>query len=122
MMSEEVVPRVGQLGTVFTADVEEPNPAFDPSMPIGPGNLKYLPVDLTNATTVQIEFRKPNRTTVLKTAAVFGTPTDGKIRYTNTPGEGSIFDAPGLWRFRGVVEFSDSSKFPGSWYEQRVGK
>lgn len=122
-MSEEVIPRVGQKGTVFTATVEEPNPAFDPTQPEGPTNQKYLKVDLTNAVGQAnlIEFKRPNKTTFTKPAVVFGTPSDGKLQYINTPSEGSVFDMAGLWRMRGIAVFSDGSLFPGSWAEQMVG-
>lgn len=123
-MSQEVIPRIGQKGTVFTAIVEEPNPSYDPGQPIGPSNLKYIPVDLTNAVgeANKIEFRRPNKTTFLKDADVLGDPTTGKLQYINIPAESSVLDIDGLWHIRGIVAFSDGSEFPGSWHEQRVGK
>lgn len=122
-MSEEVIPRIGQKGTVFTAQVEEPNPNFDPGQPEGPSSKKFLPVDLTLATgSNQIEFKRPNKTTFQKPASVNGPPLNGELQYVNLPAEASIFDMSGLWRFRGIIVFSDASSFPGSWFEQRVGK
>ena len=123
-MSIEVVPRKTQNGTVFTALIEEPYPHFDPSLPQGPGNLKYLPVDLTLAVgnANKIEFKRPNKSTFTKPADVDGTPTLGRLQYVNFPAESSVFDMSGLWAFRGVAVFSDGSSFPGSWFEQRVGK
>jgi len=123
-VSLEVVPRKDQKGTVFTALIEEPNPNYDPSSPEGPGNLKYLPVDLTLAVgnANKIEFKRPNKSTFLKPADVDGTPTLGRIQYTNLPAEDSVFDMSGLWAYRGIVVFDDNSSFPGSWFEQRVGK
>ena len=123
-MSQEVVPRKGQKGTVFTALMEEPNPNYDPSLPIGPGNLQYLAVDLTLAVGQlnKIEFKRPNKSTFLKPADVDGTPTLGRLQYINIPAEASVFDMSGLWAYRGIAVFADGSSFPGSWYEERVGK
>jgi len=123
-VSQEVVPRKGQKGTVFTALMEEPNPNYDPSLPIGPGNLQYLPVDLTLAVSQlnKIEFKRPNKSTFLKSADVDGTPTLGRLQYINIPAEASVFDMSGLWAYRGIAVFTDGSSFPGSWYEERVGK
>lgn len=123
-MSIEVVPRRTQKGTVFTALIEEPNPNFDPEQEESPLNSKFLPVDLTDAEAVgnQIEFKRPNKSTFLKPAIVDGVPTLGRLQYINFPVEGSVFDMSGLWAFRGVVLFNDGSSFPGSWFEQRIGK
>jgi hypothetical protein len=123
-MSQEVVPRKGQKGTVFTATVEEPNPAFDPSLPEGPGNLKYLIVNLTNAVgqANKIEFKRPNKSTFQMDATVLLPATNGQMQYINYPNTASILDMAGLWEFRGIANFSDGSEFPGSWVEQRVGK
>lgn len=123
-MSQEVVPRKGQKGTVFTATVEEPNPAYDPSQPVGPSNLQYLTVDLTNAVgqANKLEFKRPNKKTFLKDAVVTGSPSAGQLQYINIPAEASILDMSGLWEIRGIAKFSDGSEFPGSWVEQIVGK
>ncbi len=122
-MSEETVPRVGQKGSVFTTTVEEPNPNYDPSLPISPTNKKYLIVDLNQAVgeANKIEFKRPNKSTFTRNAVVFGTPSDGKLQYINLPSEASVFDMAGLWRLRGIAKFSDGSEFPGSWTEMRVG-
>ena len=123
-MSIEVVPRKTQKGTVFTALIQEPNPNFDPEIAESPLNPKFLPVDLTLAVgqANQIEFKRPNKSTFLKPADVDGDPTLGRLQYVNLPSEASVFDMSGLWAFRGVAVFSDGSSFPGSWFEQRVGK
>ena len=104
--------------------MEEPNPNFDPGQAEGPSNLKYLPVDLTLAVgnANQIEFKRPNKSLFLKPASVDGDPTLGRLQYTNLPAEASVFDMSGLWAYRGIVVFDDDSSFPGSWFEQRVGK
>jgi len=121
-MSEEVIPRKGQIGTVFTATIEEPNPNFDPSQPEGPTNLKFLPVDLTNATGQnEIGFRRPNKTIFNKNATRVSPFTDGKIQYIDSVSPG-VLDMAGLWRIRGLVKFTDGSEFPGSFTEMRVGK
>lgn len=123
-MSSEVVPRKTQKGTVFTALIEEPNPDFDPTQAEGTSNLKFLPVDLTLAVGQAnlIEFKRPNKSTFTKPAVVDGVPTLGRLQYINLPAEASVFDMSGLWAFRGVAVFSDGSEFPGSFFEQRVGK
>lgn len=123
-MSTEVVPRKSQKGTVFTALIEEPNPNFDPTIPEGPANLKYLPVDLTLAVGQAnlIEFKRPNKSTFTKPALVDGAGPLGRLQYINLPAEASVFDMSGIWALRGIAAFADGSSFPGSWFEQRVGK
>ena len=123
-MSIEVVPRKTQKGTVFTALMEEPNPNFDPTQEESPSNLKFLPVDLTDAVGESnlIEFKRPNKSTFTKAAIIDGDPTLGRLQYINTPAEGSILDMSGLWAFRGIAAFNDGSEFPGSFFEQKVGK
>jgi len=121
-MSEEVVPRKGQIGTIFTATIEEPNPNFDDSQPEGPTNKKFLVVDLTNATGQnEIDFRRPNETTFKRNAIRVAPFTDGKIQYIDSASPG-VLDMSGLWRIRGLVKFADGSEFPGSFTEMRVGK
>lgn len=123
-MSIEVIPRRTQKGTVFTALIEEPNPNFDPTQEESPSNLKFIPVDLTDAVGQAnlIEFRRPNKSTFTKSAIVDGDPTLGRLQYINIPTEDSVLDMSGLWHFRGIVTFNDGSIFPGSFLEQRIGK
>lgn len=109
MSDTSAIPRVGQIGTAFTATIDEPDPN-------NPGS--FLVVDLTNAETVWIEFQKPDKTKFRKEGIVYGDPLNGQVRYVDGTG---LFDTVGDWQFRGVVLFDDSSEYPGSWYLQNVG-
>lgn len=111
MSDVAAIPRVGQIGTGFTAIVDEPDPNT-------PGS--FIVVDLTDADAANcwIEFRRPDNTTFRKLATVLGDPTLGKLRYVDSVG---IFDMPDTWWFRAVAGFDDGTEFPGSWYEQPVG-
>lgn len=57
-------------------------------------------VDLSNATTRQIIFRKPNGTTLTKTATVVTDGQDGRMQCISAEGD---IDKLGLWRWRGYV-------------------
>jgi hypothetical protein len=60
-----------------------------------------LPHDLTPATTVEYEFRKPDGTIVTKTATKINSPgLDGKLRYLV---EAGLLNVVGTWSYRGKI-------------------
>ena len=66
------------------------------------------PKDLTDMTTVQFEFEKPDGTIVVKTAAKVNPPgVDGKLRYMV---EQNFLDVVGTWSYRGLLS-NVSSQF-----------
>ena len=112
MSSQEVLPRVGQFGTLFEATVQEPD---------GAGG--FIAVSLANQSGSTIEIQRPNESIISKAAIVKNPPGgDGILQYQEPLAGPSIFDVDGLWHFRAVAIFTDSSRFPGSWQEQLVGK
>lgn len=60
-------------------------------------------VDVSAATTKELVFKKPNGTTVTKTAAFVNTGSDGKIKYVT---ESGFLDLVGYWQVQGNVAFS----------------
>ena len=109
-MSGEAVPRVGQIGTVITVTVDEPDP----------NNAgQFLTVDLTAEDGgCQIECQRPDKSRFKIAGTVPLPKTQGKIQATDNTG---ILNQAGLWRFRGIASLTGGLKFPGSWQEQRVG-
>ena len=65
-------------------------------------------VDISTASTRTMKFRKPTGVTVTKTAALFGTGTDGKMKYLSITGD---LDVLGEWRVQGFVAIG-----AGSWH------
>jgi hypothetical protein len=59
-------------------------------------------VDVSTVTTKELVFRKPNGTTLTKTASFFTDGTDGKIQYL---AETDFFDVVGFWKVQGYVIF-----------------
>lgn len=121
MPSDEVVPRIGQIGTVFTATIEEPNPNYDPTIAEDPiTNPKFLVTDLNDDDgNSKLEMMKPNKSRFTVPASVFGVSTDGKLRHTDDAG---ILTMTGIWSFRGIYSTNGGQEFPGSWHKQQVGK
>lgn len=121
MPSDETIPRISQIGTVFTALMEEPNPNFDDTIAEDPiTNPKFLTVDLSDDDgSSKLEFMKPNKKRFTVPAAVFGATTDGKLRHTDDVG---ILTMVGIWSFRGIYSTNGGQIFPGSWHKQQVGK
>lgn len=93
--------RVGQLGTVITVAITQVQ-----------NEQTETPVDLTTATLVQIDFKKPDNTVTTVTASVLSPATSGLIRYTDNTG---IFNLRGRWQVRGKATFASGGFFPGSW-------
>lgn len=67
-------------------------------------------VDLSTATTKTLYFRKPNGTTVSKTADFVTDGTDGKLKYVT---ESAFLDMAGMWNIQAYVQF------PGGGYAGR---
>lgn len=110
--TELAVPRVGQIGTVITAIIDEPDPN-------NPG--QYLLVDLTDAvlSKTYIEFMRPDKTRfTVPATSIPSPPTSAQVQVVDDAG---ILNQAGTWQFRGVAVFTNGSKFPGSWYIQLVG-
>lgn len=114
-MSNEVVPRVGQVGTVFTVTVKEPD-VNNPGPP-----QQYIPIDLTTENGLcSIQFQRPDKSKFEVTGIALAPKTSGKIQVTDTTG---VLNQAGLWRLRGIARFIGNPVivFPGSWTYQRVG-
>jgi hypothetical protein len=60
-------------------------------------------VDVSTTTAKQIIFRKPDGSTLTKTAAFVTDGTDGKIKYTTIAGD---LDSSGIWEYQAKVTFS----------------
>src|SRR5262245_42640865 len=60
-------------------------------------------VDVSTVSTKQIIFRKPDGSTVTKTATFTSGGTDGKIQYTTVSG---FLDMVGVWECQGYVVFA----------------
>ena len=121
MPSDETIPRIGQIGTVFTAQMEEPNPNYDNTIPIHPTtNPEFLIVDLADDDgNSKLEMMKPNKKRITVPASVFGPTVDGKLRHTDDAG---VLTMTGIWRFRGIYSTNGGQNFPGSWHQQQIGK
>lgn len=90
-MSTETI-SLGDIGTDFQITVTEGGSA----------------VDVSGASTLQIEFTKPDGTVETQTASLVNTGTDGLIRYITSSGD---IDQAGTWSYRGKVTFSASQVF-----------
>lgn len=81
--------REGQEGTVFRATIKD--------------DADDSAVDVSNASTLEMKFRKPDGTIVTKTAQfstasdAAGDGTDGKVEFQDDAGEAT--DATGYWRY-----------------------
>lgn len=65
-------------------------------------------VDLSAATEVEFEFRKPDGSIVTKTAAFVTDGTDGKCRYSV---ESGLLDVAGTWTVRLLVTEGATSQY-----------
>lgn len=91
---------VGQIGTIITVLISEPSNGVD------------VPVDLTGATLVQIQFLDPNTNIIGPfNASILIPKTAGIIEYTDDTG---IFSNKGRWQVKGIATFSPTQVFPGS--------
>jgi hypothetical protein len=61
-----------------------------------------VPVDLTGATNLHITFKKPDKTSNMKTASIYGDPLNGVIQYITV--DENDLDQLGTWEIQAVVE------------------
>lgn len=85
-MAEEI--HVGDIGTVFRITVQESDVALD----------------ISDATTLQMLFYKPNRTVATKTAVFTDDGTDGQIQYTTVEDD---LDQSGTWKVQARITTPD---------------
>ena len=81
---------VGDIGTIIRLTVKENGTA----------------VDVSSATTNQLVFKKPNGTTVSKTATFQTDGTDGVVQYTTQSGD---IDVAGSWKVQANLVLSSWS-------------
>lgn len=86
----------GDVGTVFRATIRDES-----------GEI----VNLSGATTIELEFRKPNGVILVKTASFATDGTDGKIQYISQIDD---LDRVGRWTVQGYVE-----ALGGSWHSDK---
>ena len=77
---------VGDIGTVFEATITDAG----------------VVVDISGASTKDLNFLKPSLATLNKAASFTTDGTDGKIRYTTLSGD---LDEAGTWQIQGHVIF-----------------
>lgn len=65
-------------------------------------------VDLSSASSLQINFKQPDGTLLEKTATLYTDGTDGIMQYVSVSG---FLNQAGKWQIQGFVEVSG-----GSWY------
>lgn len=87
---------VNDTGTVFRATIR---------------NEKGEIVNLSEATVLKMEFRKPNNLKVVKNANLSTDGSDGKIEYITQPDD---LDKAGQWTVQGYVEVAG-----GSWHSDK---
>lgn len=72
--------RVGNIGTIFRFTVQDQDGTA---------------VDLSSATTLEIRFKKPDRSVITRTAVFTTDGTNGQIQYTTVSGD---LDIDGSWK------------------------
>jgi hypothetical protein len=77
---------VGDIGTVFRAEIKDGDSA----------------VDVRSAATKEIHFKKPDNSTLQKTAEYYDDGSDGKIQYTSVSGDFVAADV-GIWKWQAYV-------------------
>lgn len=93
--------RTGQIGTVWTGTVTQVVTGSE------------VPVDLNGNTLLQMEFMRPDNSSIIVTATGVAPLSNGVITFTDSVG---IFNQVGRWKVRGIVTFSSTSYFKGSWF------
>ena len=83
--------RVGDVGTRFEDTVYDQDGVV---------------VDISTASNLDMIFRKPDDTAVVKTAVLTGDGTDGKMEYTTIADD---LDQPREWQRQGLVEVGGGS-------------
>lgn len=76
--------RVGDIGTEFIAEIKDDDGV----------------VDISAGTNLKMKFKKPDGTTVEKTAGFYTDGTDGKLLYTSIEGD---IDQAGIWAVQGSL-------------------
>jgi hypothetical protein len=94
-MEREV--RVGDIGTIFQITVRDST------------NV----VNLSNATSISLVFKKPNKQIITRSAAVAGDGTGGIVTYTSKEGD---FDIKGNYQMQITIVSSS-----GAWSSNIVG-
>ena len=69
-----------------------------------------LAVPIVSPTTLEIRFKKPSGSTVVKTAVLSSNGSDGKLRYIAEVG---FLDQPGHWKLQGFVVMTAWSGYTG---------
>ena len=77
--------RVGDIGTAFQDTVKDQDGVI---------------VDISSASTLEMVFRKPDNTAVVKTASKVGDGTDGEMEYVTIADD---LDMPREWQRQGFV-------------------
>lgn len=91
-MSAEI--HVGDVGTVFRFTVQNENGEAE---------------DISNLSTRQVIFKKPDGTKLSKTPSLTNDGTDGLMQYTIASGD---IDIKGMWQVQGRVASTNNS----NWY------
>ena len=86
---------LNDIGTVFRITVYDTDSSGTASV-----------LNISAATTLQIIFRKPNGTSLTKTAAFTTDGADGQMQYTTVDGE---LDTAGTWNIQSYIVSSDGS-------------
>lgn len=94
---------LNDIGTDFIAEIVDGNP---PTV-----------VNVNGAGVIQIVFRKPDGTAVVKSASNTTDGTDGKIQYTSLV---NVIDTLGIWSYQAYVELTATKKYRSSIHEFRV--
>jgi len=84
---------IGDIGTGFELEIVTPK-----------GEI----VNVSEAVSLTINFMRPNKTKVAKTASLSTDGSDGKIQYISQKDD---IDAIGLWSMMGFVKFDESNMF-----------
>ncbi len=82
---EETEIHVGDIGTIIRATIKDENNAI---------------VDISDATSKSMTFKKPSGTNVVQNPSLFTDGTDGKMQYITQTGD---IDEKGLWQLQARV-------------------
>lgn len=84
--------QISDVGVTFVLTFKEQ----DPAQPDNPDAL--IVVDISSGTSMTVEFRKPDGSTISRTGTLYTTGTDGKLKYTTIAGD---IDISGTWELQG---------------------
>jgi hypothetical protein len=102
-MSDDVIVRVGDVGTVFEASFVDED-----------GEVAII----STAVTKTLTFRRPNGSTFTRAGSFTTDGTDGKLEYAVVAGELTI---DGDWQVQGYVELASGGKYHAEPYDFVVG-